>query len=752
MLTLLAPAALAGMVLLAIPILVHLFKPRRVRVTPFSSLRWLRLTQHKLSRKIQLHQLLLFLLRAAFVALLVLALARPVFKPPGVRSAAERFVVLDVSRSMGTQPETEQAPFELAKEIAARLTTGGLGDDRTSVLLAASTARALGPLTRDPEHYLGTLRQTQVTDADTRLTSALPLISAMLTQRRPNADVEVYFVTDNHRNIWSDADILEFEKSMTNSVRLRMIDVGAGGVANAWIAGARLQQEHDGAMLILHVKLAASSAKSQSRTLRLTGLQGEAGPTRSVTIEPGTPLEVKLDLPAMRDTQDGIVRLTLEPTDALASDDEYHVDLTMRTGLRILVIEGQATEVEQLRPAFHLVTALKALSDSREQAFEIIRRYAAEVTAEDISEATIIFMADVPEFRAELIPLLKEKILAGTGLGLFLGPEVSTEFYNTKLFDPLTPADSLLPLKIHGPFVDEEQASRLFALSQFRWNHKVLAGLHDPVLGDLGKARVSSFQDIELVDGVSADILATFVVTGATEEDRSVFPAIVDRPYGAGRILVFNMTANDRWGDLPRRKSYVPLIDRVLDYLADGGERLIFKVGEPVTLSLSPVSPSDTVEIIGPDEIRIRPERQEAGARTLCRVGLLWRAGVYHVFRNGEPELSFVLQPGRGDSDLRSMDPVVLDRLWAASDFERITPSAVTRGNAKDQRRNLAHWVVGVCTLLLLVEMYLVHRLCPRMNPRIAEPVPRWHIGKAGDAEKSANGRSSRVGEEVAAG
>ena len=75
MFTLLAPLALAAAALLAIPVIIHLLKPKRVRTMPFSSLRWLRASQHKLSRRIQWHQILLFLLRAAFLTALVLALA-----------------------------------------------------------------------------------------------------------------------------------------------------------------------------------------------------------------------------------------------------------------------------------------------------------------------------------------------------------------------------------------------------------------------------------------------------------------------------------------------------------------------------------------------------------------------------------------------------------------------------------------------------------------------------------------------------
>src|SRR5437868_15013398 len=94
--TLLAPWALAAAGLLAVPVIIHLFKPRRVRQTPFSSLRWLHLSPQKLSRRIQWHQVLLFLLRAGFLTLLVFALAKPLLTTGGEAGSRERFIVLDV--------------------------------------------------------------------------------------------------------------------------------------------------------------------------------------------------------------------------------------------------------------------------------------------------------------------------------------------------------------------------------------------------------------------------------------------------------------------------------------------------------------------------------------------------------------------------------------------------------------------------------------------------------------------------------
>src|SRR5262245_34835105 len=121
MFTFLAPFALFGALLLAVPILAHLFRPRKVRQTPFSSLRWLRLTPQKLSRRIQWHQILLFLVRAAFVLALVFALARPVLGPQGAARPVDRFVVLDVSRSMDYRVVGRPTPLELGKQLAEEL-------------------------------------------------------------------------------------------------------------------------------------------------------------------------------------------------------------------------------------------------------------------------------------------------------------------------------------------------------------------------------------------------------------------------------------------------------------------------------------------------------------------------------------------------------------------------------------------------------------------------------------------------------
>src|SRR5262249_33589696 len=160
------------------------------------SLRWLHLTPQKLSRRIQWHQVLLFLLRAAFVTLLVLALAKPLLTAGGSAGSRERFVVLDVSHSMSYRASGQAPPIDRGKSAAAALVRRNRPGDRTAVLLAGAQTRLLTPLSREPENYLPALAEVEAGLTETDLGSALPVVRGLLGRPRPGAAAEVWFVTD----------------------------------------------------------------------------------------------------------------------------------------------------------------------------------------------------------------------------------------------------------------------------------------------------------------------------------------------------------------------------------------------------------------------------------------------------------------------------------------------------------------------------------------------------------------------------
>jgi hypothetical protein len=706
----LAPAALVGVLLLAIPILVHLFKPRQMRHTPFSSLRWLRLSPQRLSRRVRMHQLLLFALRAGFILLLVIALARPSVGTGTGGQATDRYIVLDVSRSMAYRTAGQPTPLARAKKIAADLLRSGREGDRTALLLTGSTTRLVTPPVLNPQAHLGELRSVRAGFTGTDLGSALEVIRPLIIRRRPGTDSELYFLTDNHQGRWKQSAVAAFTRGLKAPVRVRVIDVGVPAPRNAWVADVRLLNPAGSDRRALQVEVGASGGGRQERTVHLTGLKGLPERSRSVTVQPGRPARVRFELPPGANLKGQVAKVRLEPPDGLPSDDTFYLNLDTAAALNVLLVAPDEAA------ALHLEKALEVLAESPGQALHLVRKAPAGVGVGDVRRADVIFLAGVPELPAAPLRALKARVRAGAGLVVFLGPAVKKGFYNNRLYDRLRPSAGLLPLPLKdvtGPGPGRPDPA---PLRRVRWEHPVLAPLRDPVLGDLARAGFRTYYRF------AAAPAATDVVLARVGNQ----PLLVERSVGAGKVVLFNTTANDDWGNLPRRNSFVPLIDRLVGYLSAGGVRRSFEAGEVVLLPLPGWRRGEKVAVRTPGGARRTPVLVHENGRTLLRLDRVGEPGVYRVQRRNTsaPGFAFVVHPGRGDSVLTPTDSGTLARWWDPIPVKVIPSAEAERGRAVGAGSwALWPWLVAAAGLVLVAEMFFVHRLCPRVAAAAVEPV-----------------------------
>ncbi len=105
-----------------IPLIIHLFSKRRVKVIEFSSLRHLKAMQRRQVRRLKIRQLLLLILRMLIILGVVLAFARPTLQEGGVGSHASvsAVILFDNSASMNRYVADGNL-FELAKKRAGEL-------------------------------------------------------------------------------------------------------------------------------------------------------------------------------------------------------------------------------------------------------------------------------------------------------------------------------------------------------------------------------------------------------------------------------------------------------------------------------------------------------------------------------------------------------------------------------------------------------------------------------------------------------
>jgi len=737
---LLAPAALAGLALLSIPVLLHIFKPKKVRQTPFSSLRWLRASQHRMSRRIKWHQVLLFALRAGFIALIVLALAKPIVSFNREGNKADRFVIVDLSRSMDYRlNDDDMTPAEKARKLAGPLAGRVIAGDRTTVVLAGQDPQVLGPLVGDAGPYLARAASAKVEQADVSMTDALELIRPMVAGGDADRDVELFFVTDNHTQSWTQQQIARFDEAIERPIRVNIVDVGMEVAANAWIAEARIVRTGEAPRI--RVQLGAAGPTPLTRTVRRLAIDGLPEDVKPVDITPGRATVIEFDLPKNFDLRGKVAEIQIEPSDGLASDDRYWVNLDRSGAMKVLVIEPETTQVVELQPGFHLRTALGALAATDEGSLILNRRLPTDVLAADLADADVIFMIDTPTLPESNLASLEQRVREGAGLVVFLGGSIDTEFYNTKMHQPLRPTDSLLPVTLGDRIQLAGDASPTIA--QVNQRHPMFARLLDPIYGDLSQVRFTSYYQINQTN--AGDDVQSPAWIGQQQ------PAMIEHQFGAGRVVLMNTTANDAWSDLPRRKSFVPLLDRMLGYLASGPRRGSFGIGQPITLPLPAVAEGQ-VQVLDPDGAVTPSAVRELSGKRYVQIEGLDVPGAYrvsYVTSLGEGGYPFVVQPGGDDSLMNRADADTLKAWWGDAKVTFIRPDPQTAEiDLQDTRLMLEPWMIGLALACLLAEMFFVHWLCPKVNPSVVSHSVVAHHGffaggEAGESEGRAKDDSS---------
>jgi hypothetical protein len=143
----LQPLALLGLMIAAVPPLLHLIGRKVPPIIPFPALRYLRETERKHSRRLRLRNLLIMLLRTLAIALIALAAGRPVARVDvgGGHAPTAVAVVLDNSLSSGAIVGGRRVLDELADRAGAVLGRASSADHLWLVLADAVPRRVTIP-------------------------------------------------------------------------------------------------------------------------------------------------------------------------------------------------------------------------------------------------------------------------------------------------------------------------------------------------------------------------------------------------------------------------------------------------------------------------------------------------------------------------------------------------------------------------------------------------------------------------------
>jgi len=238
----------------------------------------------------------------------------------------------------------------------------------------------------------------------------------------------------------------------------------------------------------------------------------------------------------------------------------------------------------------------------------------------------------------------------GGGVLCFLGDRVNAGLYNRDLFDG---RPSLLPArlgKLQGENVSLDAATLSHpALQRFRGAQDV----------EISTAEFSKYFALTPKEGDKAvQVMARFT-NGA--------PAVVEKQFGLGKVIVVASTATTEWNTLPLKPAFLPLIHQLVAYLASGTDGTRNgAIGGPLVKPLPLSEAGRRVTISNPEGGRttLKPLVDDRGATVTLESPRT--AGFYRLAVQGGTQDVFAVNRDTAESDLRSLGRDALKKLLPA--------------------------------------------------------------------------------------
>jgi uncharacterized membrane protein len=643
---------LAGAALVSVPIVIHLLNRRKFKIVDWAAMDFLLEADKKNRRRVQLENWLLLLLRCLAVLVLGLLLARP-FDSSGLAARIfneqrfERIVVVDDSLSMQSRIGNRSAMDIVRERLVdlARMFAQEQSENTLTLLLTSNPTQR-----KFSEAHIGLenvddiaeqLERIEPSESPARMAETLQELDDYLASRPANVNRVVYFVTDLRRRDWQPAapasnaassesppapgqttaaagsaaagqpiemlrkiakqakgcfvvDVGDAEdrnlvirrvtpeKTLVAGVESRF-DVVVGNAGSKDIQGVQVKFTAGGAVPLVQTieQLASGEEASLRFTVAFADDDSESTPEERVAAR-----KVKVEVVPERGGDD----------DRLAADSVEFFAARVVAGIPTLLVDGDPSASFGKSETFYLKRALRPPGRvSSGVAPEVVTD--TELESVDLDKYQVVFLCNVYRLSDQSLDTLTRWVEQGGGLVVFPGGQVDEEFFNQRFAGTGEAAGKRLsPVRLESIVGDEsEQQWKNFTIGDEQ--HPVLkdfAGQQNPILS---KVQVYRWWKGVMENGEG--MAPASVLMRLTDAEDS--PALVERPYGKGRVVVSTLPCDADWSTWASDPSYILIMQEMVRYLAAGDARDgALRVGEPLRQEIDLTQADLDAEVVLP--------------------------------------------------------------------------------------------------------------------------------------------------------
>ncbi len=701
----LQPVFLYGLVAASIPLLIHLLNRRRIKRIRFPAVRFILISQRRITRSYRLRHWLILALRTVAITLLVLLLSRLIFQSGvGLFAAGgshSAVVVLDNSLSMKWSQDRQG--FEKAKE-AARLLVSSMGEGGQVALVptnvANSSAMSQIRFKDRIEPLLQELDGIQLTAGTADFSSALRKAYELLQQ--PAAQKTIWLITDLALTGW-DRFTLSSLGQIDPLIPLKIIKTRKRAEPlNATIREVRILNQ--GLAVGLPLRLEADIINFGDQEIAdlvvELNLDDKSREQRLVTLGPKEELRVNFQFKL---AQTGGHRGTVSLKKAgVAGNSTFNFVLDPQEKVRVLVVDGDPKTSLVQSETFFLSRSLNPTGELDSSLFLPTVIIPERLKSVSLKSYQVIVLCNVPAIPEAVLPRLTEYLRQGGGLLIFLGDRVQKDTYNRKLYQSSTP---ILPTRLEAQRV--LSPAKGVTLAKVDTTHAILEGFADEILrASLESIKIHGYFRTRSANG-------TNLLTLANGD-----PLLIEKKIGRGRVLLFTTSADLDWSDFPFKTAYLPLVQSLVTYLArdlKGTADTGIVAGSVKTFIFPPSYVGKIMRIVKPDlrqrEITIAANGQKATA-SFKENDL---AGIYQLSlqvpqgsgRIPVPTL-YAVNPPYLESRLKEIGTDELQAKIEPIDFEIINLASLQEGGTK---MDLSLPLLLLVMVILATEGWLAQRV-----------------------------------------
>jgi len=704
--TFLNPFLLWGMAAVAAPIIIHMFMNRRIKPVVWAAMRFLQVSIQKNQKRMNLEDLLLLLLRCLIFILLALALARPIFKGSKggsmVKGSETAVLLIDNSYSMG-QSDGGATRFDQARDVAQQILDSLPQGSSVALLYFSDVVKAAVP---DPSFDLNLVRKlaadAQVSDRPTNVEQGVKQALDVL-DRHQGGTQHIYLITDGQEVGWKQFD--DIAKMLRNpSVRSSVILVGSTEDHNLCVNDLRMETAiasvGEASQFDVEVtNFGTSEAKDVAVRLSVDNEPAsDEGVIDSIPVGAGKRISLFTKFATA-----GYHTVTGEVNaDHLPIDDQRTIALRALDDVRVLLVTSDEDADPTENATFYLRHALTPVAPAEVENYYIKTKTISpsQLDTTNLGDYEAVVLADVADVSQAALDGIAAYLNRGGGLIVFPGDKTQAQFYN----DNLVKKYGFLPASLGKIRGEAGKQDKFLSLQAKGYENHIVSIWKDPNAGTLASTHFYRAYELKPEAGHTDQAGEPEVIVKYADST----PAIMERPWGRGHVILFSSSANTAWNDMPLRPVYLPLMERVLGSILDQqDERLNVPVGSQLELVCNP-------EWTGKDAIITHVgEKKESGSLRrinivngvpLLRFDETEKAGPYEAAIKTEPPtiIKFAAQFDPSESNLTAEPQAELDSLAPDVQVVRWGPNAHLDGQAGKEGGNGAEIWVTLAVLVLI--------------------------------------------------